>query len=77
MNTCDKSYDPERCCCNCEHQLELFKHPLNKGKLKGRILESTKLFCCTVCHKMDKSYKGIIFDNEHGSCEMWCKKGDN
>lgn len=61
------------CCCNCENQIELFKHPWNQIN-KGGISESTKMFVCLVQHNIDYNFKGIIFEYEHSYCELYVKK---
>ena len=77
MEFCKYGYEETgRCCCNCAHQLELFKHPMNRGVFNGRIMDSTKLYCCTIFSKIDNSSKGIIYDNKHGMCEEHCFKSE-
>ena len=65
---CDKGYKGD-CCCNCNNQIELFKHPCNKVH-KGSVLESTGMYACiTILDEKDK-YKGILDESNHGMCEM-------
>lgn len=65
-NSCSR----KTCCCNCKNQLELFKHPWNIVN-KGSILDSTKMFACIVPFDMDSKRRAIIFEKEHGECELY------
>jgi len=58
---CDKGWHTGECCCNCQNQLELFKHPWNKIN-KGRVTESTNMYACIVAHDIDNLHTGIIFE---------------
>ncbi len=58
------------CCCNCKNHIELFKHPWNDSN-KGSVSESTKMFACIVEHDVDNNHKGILFEFEHGYCELY------
>lgn len=58
------------CCCNCKHQLELFKHPWNIIN-KGSVRESTKMYACIVEHLLQDNYNAIIFEKKHGFCELY------
>lgn len=64
----DKCMKPEwhdRCCCNCQHQRVIFKHPWNKGEAKGSCTEIMG-FGCGV-----EGMQIVIFkDSFHGLCEM-------
>lgn len=63
---CDKGYKGD-CCCNCDNQIELFRHPGNKyPRYEGSILNSCDLFVCMAFGK----HKGVIFEDKHGCCEM-------
>lgn len=58
------------CCCICESQIELFKHPINTI-YKGSISESTNMYVCIVKTKLGNNYEGFISENEHGLCELF------
>ena len=60
-------------CKDCIYCIELYKHPWNKKKfLKGTILDSTHLYACVLPMdlNMNSDSRGILFDNNNGSCEM-------
>lgn len=65
---CNKGLDG-KCCCNCNHQIELFKHPGNIIN-KGAISESTNMYACLVLGKMEKIRTGVVFEQKHSVCEM-------
>ena len=66
----DKGIHKEPCCCNCRNQVELFKHPGNMV-YRGSILESTGMYACTSpLNYEDEQYRGILFEEKHGLCEM-------
>jgi len=69
-----KCYKPDfnnQCCCNCNNQIELRKHPGNNDFGKGSIMEKCG-YVCVAKFDMDENYKtGIFFDSVHGMCEMW------
>lgn len=60
-----------QCCCTCDHQRKLTKHPSNTEFGKGPMNE----FCGYVCTMWfnDGSNEGhaTYFDGQHGICEMW------
>lgn len=59
-------------CINCRSHISLSKHPWNSSeKLKGRISEDTGLFACTVENEMDGNRRGVVFDYNGGSCEVF------
>ena len=70
---CDKGWHTGECCCSCKNLIELFKHPLNKIH-KGSILESTNLYACTLSLDCDNKQEGILFEQQHGFCEMYYPK---
>ncbi|OGP65012.1 MAG: hypothetical protein A3K22_02210 [Deltaproteobacteria bacterium RBG_16_42_7] len=77
----DKYMKPERqglCCCNCQNQRIIFKHPLNKGGGKGRISELMGFGCAVPGFKLGEGISSIIFmDLRHGMCELHKPKVDN
>lgn len=72
-NKCDKGWHSGECCCNCKNQIELFKHPWNKIN-KGACSETTNMYACIVQHDCDQTNTGIIFEKQHGFCEMHVPK---
>lgn len=69
MKKCDQGWHDGRCCCNCKFHVELFKHPWNKIN-KGSISESTGMYACIVQLDISDEHKGIIFEKDHGMCEL-------
>ena len=69
----DKCMKPEwhdRCCCNCQNQVVIGKHPWNKGAGKGRVTDIMGYGCATPDWDFD-GIQGIMFmDKNHGLCEM-------
>lgn len=70
---CNKGWHTGECCCNCQNQIELFKHPCNK-KNKGKISETTGMYACIVQIEITGDKKGILLENKHGFCELHVKK---
>ena len=67
MNTdpCIKGDESGLCCCNCQHQKPIYRHPGNVWTGVGEIDEIFG-YGCTV-------FNVIIFSemaNQHGSCEL-------
>ena len=69
-----------QCCCNCNNQRSLRKHPWNKsvffsGSIVSQVADEdgTPIFVCTAMGE------AIAFDSKHGMCEMWeiRKEGEN
>lgn len=55
------------CCCNCIYQVEIMKHPWNKGFAKGGVTETLGWGC-------NAHDPRVIFrSSKHGVCEMWMK----
>lgn len=69
MKKCKRGWNNGECCCNCIHQLKLYKHPSNK-KYKGNISEETDLYVCAVEHHLENNNKVIVMENKHGMCEL-------
>lgn len=68
-DTCMKPQWHDRCCCNCEYQRWIFKHPWNKGDGKGSV-NDVMGFGCAV-----EGAPVVIFkDSLHGLCEMHERK---
>jgi len=44
---CMKSEGHDRCCCNCQNQRVIFKHPWNNGDGKGRVTDIMGYGCAT------------------------------
>ncbi len=70
---CEHGWHDGSCCCNCSNQLELRKHPWNKEFGKGSVTESCG-FVCTALQDGPDVKTGIYSDNQHGFCELHCKK---
>ena len=70
----DKCIKPEwhdRCCCNCQSQRVIFKHPWNKGDGKGRMTDVMGFGCDSSHDNLYEGIPAIIFmDARHGMCEM-------
>ena len=74
MSSCEYC-DMEECCTQCEHLVNIVKHPWNEDELKGPVSE-VLLTGCAVRLMMGDS-KTIVVNsklNEHGSCEMFTPK---
>ncbi len=66
---CEHGWHDGSCCCNCENQLELRKHPWNKDFGKGSISEG----CGFVCIAFASEERSAIFsETKHGMCELHC-----
>lgn len=76
MVKCDKSHFQGACCCNCQMQRKLMKHPANKDIGKGPISEEMGYVCITPFDDGSNLGKAIFFDGEHGMCEMHVPKKD-
>jgi len=68
-----KAWHDGDCCCNCKNQIELFKHPWNSIN-KGKVSESTGMYVCIVEHICSDNNKGMIFEQQHGMCELHIRK---
>lgn len=65
---CEKEY----CCCKCSNHIKLSKHPWNIIN-NGRISEDTGMIACILEHDIDKSNKVVLFESQHGECELFVK----
>lgn len=57
-----------RCCCNCQYQVEIMRHPWNTisgGRMKGPVTATAGYGCSGVDPK-----KIIFFEKEHSMCEL-------
>ena len=63
----------EQCCCKCKHQLEITKHPMNRGVFKGSILDSFGW----VCTNPEMLPQATFYDHKHGMCEVFEPKAVN
>ena len=69
--SCSKEERKGRCCCTCNHQRVIMKHPWNKGDGKGRIAEVMGYGCEPPDFAQDGGKPSLVFfDGEHGMCEM-------
>lgn len=71
---CLNGWDDGSCCCNCEFQKKVNKHPKNSEPFKGSISEPLG-YVCTVSIGAS-SGEFIFFDTKHGMCELHVKKED-
>lgn len=74
---CTKSEYHGRCCCNCENQRAIVKHPWNDGVAKGSISNVMGYGCETPEFTIEFTDNSItpaviFFDSPHGMCEMHC-----
>ncbi len=77
MTECFKGWKKEdgnskgRCCCNCQHQVEIHSHPWNVmtgGRLKGPV-SSIAGWGCSNPEVTDGKYV-IFMEAKHGACEV-------
>ena len=67
VETCD--IGNVTCCCMCQYQEPLYKHPWNKSVLaKGRITEVMGYVCRSL------ELPNIFSESQHGCCELYLKK---
>ena len=62
----------KKCCCNCDYQLTLTKHPENKSFGKGSISEGCGWACLALFG--ENNYRAVFGDTEHSSCEMYKRR---
>ena len=69
---CQTEHMKGKCCCNCQHQLEVRCHPWNQLIGKGRISETMGYVCLSFAVPDEDNEEPIaIFDeSKHGICEM-------
>ena len=68
---CMKAEWHDKCCCNCQSQGVIFKHPWNKGDGKGRMTDVMGFGCDSSHDNLYEGIPAIIFmDARHGICEM-------
>lgn len=71
VETCDKGYKGT-CCCMCQYQEPVHKHPWNKSELaKGRITEVMGYVCRSL------ELPNIFSESQHGCCELYLKRKIN
>ena len=68
-----ESFRKGRCCCLCRFQVIVKKHPWNKGKAKGSILQ-TMGYGCGADEDFEAPNRIIFSDSKHGDCEMFTAK---
>lgn len=78
MELCYKGWEMKdgnssgRCCCNCEYQYEVMRHPWNTGA-GGRMLGPVTMNAGWGCYALgaESDEKKIIFyQDEHSMCEL-------
>lgn len=58
-----------RCCCNCQHQYEVMRHPWNTmvgGRMKGPVTVNAGWGCAGVS---EGEKKVIFMQEQHSMCE--------
>ena len=69
---CDLGHNGD-CCCNCMNQITLYKHPWNIIN-KGASSEESGLYACISQHACDDNRKGLVYEFQHGCCELHKRK---
>ncbi len=66
----------EECCCRCEFQIELRKHPSNQilGGAKGSVLTCLGWVCVSPELQLPNKRIGVFFDTQHSLCETFKRK---
>ena len=68
-----KEYNSQgRCCCNCEYQVEIMRHPWNQmvgGRMKGPVTVNAGWGCSALDDDLHEK-KIVFFEEEHSMCEM-------
>ena len=76
MTVCYKGWAKEdgnmsgRCCCNCQHQVEIMRHPWNTmvgGRMKGPVSQNAGWGCSSPDASPGKV---IFFEDAHGVWEV-------
>jgi len=67
---CEEGWETGECCCNCTGLVKLFKHPWNTIN-KGSIMDAAGLYACVRQFDEVNRYEGVVFEFEHGFCEMY------
>jgi hypothetical protein len=60
------------CCCKCEYNIPLMKHPMNLDIGKGRMSEKMGYACIGFFSVNERI--ATFFDKEHGMCELFKQK---
>jgi len=60
------------CCCKCEYNIPLMKHPINLNIGKGNMSEIMG-FACIGFFSVNERI-AHFFDKEHGMCELYLHK---
>ena len=72
---CDKGFkEMGTCCCNCVHQMKLFKHPWNSNYGKGSIKDQMGFICKAGFPEDGVTDEAYYFEKQHGMCENWQEK---
>ena len=70
MDKCFLESEYKACCCNCEFQIKIMKHPGNKNEYANGSILSVMGYGCNI-----PGWNGAIFsDREHSMCEEYTKK---
>jgi hypothetical protein len=68
---CMKDGWNDKCCCNCQNQRVILKHPWNKDDKKGHTTDVVGFGCAAPGHTHDGTSAVIFKDVRHGMCEMY------
>lgn len=71
---CLKENHRGQCCCTCKHQITVACHPANKTFAKGRISDVLGYVCVVPELSKPDDRRAILFEDQHGLCEMWTRK---
>ena len=64
------------CCCECDNQVTIFRHPLSPHGYKGSVMESNGKYLCLAPELSigEPVRGGFVFSKKHGMCEMFHQK---
>jgi hypothetical protein len=70
-DNCLKESDWKGCCCNCKHQVIIYKHPSNRDDyVNGSIMDQLGY----LCHIEGDGNRAIFSDRKHSFCEAYEKE---
>lgn len=69
---CAQGWHDGSCCCNCKHQIELRRHPMNSGFGEDSIMDKCGWVCLNP--ELTEGKSGIYFDKQHGMCECHVRR---
>jgi hypothetical protein len=67
------------CCCRCEFQIEIRKHPWNGEPFKGSIMDVAGWACVgtDMVEGESKLRAATYMDRKHGQCEIYKERKEN